>query len=232
MRAMILAAGLGTRMRPLTDLIPKPLLTVVGKPLIEHQIEKLVSAGVTELVINISHLGQQIEAALGDGSRWGVSIDYSPEDQPLETAGGLVQALPLLTESDDRPFLVVNADVWCDYPLQRLSQLSMASDTQAHLLLVDNPGHNLNGDFGLFNGHVANQSERMLTFAGLSLLRPSLLAGCEPGKRALAPLLRQAVERGRVSGERYPGYWLDVGTPERLAALEQHLQTSQSRGDH
>ncbi len=228
MRAMILAAGLGTRMRPLTDHCPKPLLPVAGRPLIVHHIERLARAGITELVINISHLGEQIEAALGNGDRWGVSIQYSPEIEPLETAGGLVQALPLLADSDDRPFLVVNGDIWCDAKLESFSDLPMHEDLKAHLLLVDNPDHNRQGDFELIDGRVNNAGDQLLTFAGISLLRPSLLSGYSPGKRPLAPLLRDAIVQGRVSGEQHHGYWIDVGTPARLAVLEQRLAALES----
>ncbi|MFT6914373.1 MAG: MurNAc alpha-1-phosphate uridylyltransferase [Motiliproteus sp.] len=222
MRAMILAAGLGARMRPLTDRCPKPLLRVAGKPLLEHSIERLAGAGIRELVINVSHLGEQIEAEIGDGSRWGVAIEYSREPQPLETAGGVLQALPLLAEVDDRPFLLLNGDIWCDYPLSRLPETLAA---QAHLLLVDNPGHHSQGDFSLEQGRVVTAASPVLTFSGISLLRPSLFEGCLPGAQALGPLLRQAVARQQVSGEYYGGSWIDVGTPQRLAALEQRLQS-------
>ncbi|MEH6823870.1 MAG: nucleotidyltransferase family protein [Motiliproteus sp.] len=220
MKAMILAAGLGTRMRPLTDHCPKPLLPVAGKPLIVHSIERLASAGIDELVINVSHLGAQIEAALGDGRRWGVAIEYSRERSPLETAGGVLQALPRLADADDRPFLLLNGDIWCDYPLQRLPH-TLAG--QAHLLLVDNPAHHRQGDFGLEQGRVVADSAAKLTFSGISLLRPSLFADCIPGAQALAPLLRQAMARQQVSGEHYRGGWVDAGTPQRLADLEQRL---------
>tara|TARA_R110001583_G_scaffold70166_2_gene198735 strand:- start:272 stop:952 length:681 start_codon:yes stop_codon:yes gene_type:complete len=217
---MILAAGLGKRMRPLTDHRPKPLLPVAGKPLIVHSIERLAKAGVEELVINLSHLGEQIEAALGDGHRWKVSIRYSHEAVPLETAGGIIQALPLLAEADDRPFLLVNGDIWCDYPLARLPR---ALDAEAHLVLVDNPEHHRQGDFGLVQGRVVANTQPRLTFSGISLLRPSLFRGCLPGAQALAPLLRQAMDREAVTGEYYRGVWIDVGTPQRLAALAQQL---------
>ncbi len=233
---MILAAGLGTRMRPLTDHCPKPLLPVAGRPLIVHHIERLADCGIRDLVINVSHLSEQIVATLGDGSRWGVSIQYSREDEPLETAGGLVQALPLLAEADDRPFLVLNGDIWCDY---RFDQLPPIINGLAHLLLVDNPEHNPRGDFGLSEvldeapsqRQLVNDSEPLHTFAGISLLRPSLFSGCGPGKRPLAPLLRQAIAQGQVSGEHYRGFWMDVGTPQRLAALEQRLQASAALSD-
>jgi len=221
---MILAAGLGKRMRPLTDSCPKPLLEVGGKPLIVHSIERLAGAGVRELVINVSHLGAQVEAALGDGKRWGVSIHYSRETEPLETAGGVLQALPLLSESDDRPFLLVNGDIWCDYPLQQLPA-SLYPSTLAHLVLVDNPEHHPQGDFGLQQGQVVAGSPLPLTFSGISLLRPSLFDGCVAGAQPLGPLLRQAIAKQQVSGEHYRGAWIDVGTPQRLAELEQRLQS-------
>ncbi len=227
MRAMILAAGLGTRMWPLTDSCPKPLLAVGGKPLIVHSIERLAAAGIRELVINVSHLGEQLEGALGDGERWGVEIRYSREAEPLETAGGVLQALPLLAEADDRPFVLINGDIWCDYPLQRLPAtlaIQAGQPTQAHLVLVDNPDHHRQGDFGLQQGLVMAEAQPRLTFSGISLLRPSLFAGCIPGAQALGPLLRQAIARQQVSGEHYPGAWIDVGTPQRLAQLEQRLQ--------
>lgn len=222
MRAMILAAGLGTRMRPLTDHCPKPLLPVAGKPLIVYQIERLKAAGITELVINISHLAEQIEQALGDGSRWGVSIHYSVEPQPLETAGGIVQALPLLTRDQcgDQPFLVVNGDVWCELPLE---QLPDSIEGSVHLLMVNNPDHHPEGDFALEHGRIQLTGAKK-TFAGISLLRPSLFDGCPAGVRPLAPLLIRAIEQGRASGQCWDGFWLDVGTPQRLALLEQRLQ--------
>jgi MurNAc alpha-1-phosphate uridylyltransferase len=222
MRAMILAAGLGTRMRPLTDHCPKPLLPVADKPLIVHLIERLVAAGFDQLVINVSHLAEQIQAALGDGSRWGAQIRYSVEPQPLETAGGIIQALPLLTQEQpvDQPFLVVNGDIWCEQPLQRLPQ---QIEGLAHLLLVPNPEHNPEGDFGLQQQRVTLDPPR-LTFSGISMLRPSLFDGCLPGAQPLAPLLLRAIEQGQVSGQRCDDYWLDVGTPRRLELLNQRLQ--------
>ena len=229
MKAMILAAGLGTRMRPLTDHCPKPLLPVAGKPLIVYHLERLAQAGIDQVVVNVSHLAEQIEAQIGDGSRWGVSIHYSHEPEPLETAGGLLQALPLLAEADDRPFLVVNGDVWCDYPLARLPETIAG---QAHLLLVDNPEHHLQGDFGLSQERVVVDAPVKLTFSGISLLCPSLFDDCQPGAQPLAPLLIRAIEQGAVSGEHYRGAWVDVGTPQRLAALEQRLQTFNTRAEH
>jgi len=218
MKAMILAAGRGERMRPLTDHTPKPLLQVGGKALIEHLIEALASAGFRELVINHAHLGERIEAALGNGARYGVQIDWSRElDGALETGGGIHQALPLL---GDAPFLAVNSDIWTDYPFAHLQR---EPDGLAHLVLIDNPPHHPQGDFALQNGRVRPEGENQLTFSGIGLYRPELFQGCQPGKFPLAPLLRAAMQRGVVSGEHYRGVWLDIGTPERLAALDRDL---------
>ncbi len=219
MRAMILAAGRGRRMRPLTDEIPKPLLRVGGRALIEHQIERLRDAGFRELVINTAWLGEQIEQALGDGAALGVSIQYSREEQPLETAGGIVQALPLL---GDEPFAVVNGDIFSDYDPARLPR---TPDGLAHLVLVDNPEHNARGDFGLDdNGRIDENAPHRFTFAGIGLYRPELFTGLDTGERKLAPLLHAAAERGEVTGERHTGAWLDVGTPERLEQLDRQLR--------
>lgn len=215
---MILAAGLGTRMRPLTDHTPKPLLKAGGKPLIQWHIERLRDAGMTELVINHAWLGEQLEAALGDGQDLGVTIDWSREGQPLETAGGIRRALPLL---GDAPFAVINGDIWTDYPLERLPH-TPAGD--AHLVLVDNPQHNPGGDFHLASdGKVLDNGAAKLTFAGIGVYRPALFAGLADGEAALAPLLRAAMAEGRVSGEHFRGQWWDIGTPERLAELDQLL---------
>lgn len=218
---MILAAGRGQRMRPLTDHTPKPLLLVAGKPLIVHHLEALYTAGFRELVINTGHLGEQLPAALGDGARWGVQIRYSAEPpEALETGGGILQALPLL---GPEPFLVVNGDVWTDYPFARLPTVLGGL---AHLVLVDNPPHHPQGDFALLNegGKVDSTGERWFTFSGISLLRPELFADCTPGRFPLAPLLRIAMAAGAVTGEYYPGRWRDIGTPERLAELDGELR--------
>ncbi|TDO09856.1 MULTISPECIES: N-acetylmuramate alpha-1-phosphate uridylyltransferase MurU [Halomonas] len=219
MKAMILAAGLGTRMRPLTDHCPKPLLRVAGRPLILHHLERLRAAGIREVVINVSYRAEQIVAALGDGSDLGVRIAWSREQTPLETGGGIREALPLLGEA---PFLLVNGDVWCDLDPTLLPALG---DDLARLVLVDNPDHHPQGDFRLdADGRVHAEGEPRLTFAGISLLDPALVASESPGAFALAPLLRRAMAEGRVGGHHHRGAWVDVGTPERLAALEQWLQ--------
>jgi len=225
---MILAAGLGTRMRPLTDHTPKPLLAVGGKPLIVWHIEALARAGFRDIVINTAWLGDRLEAALGDGAALGVQIRWSHEGEPLETAGGIVQALPLL---GDAPFLVVNGDIWLRYDFLHLHTAQAHMTALAHLVLVGNPAHNPGGDFALegrvFEGvecRVCSAGEPRLTFAGLSVLHPALFAGLAPGKRALAPLLREAMAADRVSGEYFAGPWVDVGTPERLAELDAQIR--------
>lgn len=224
-RAMILAAGRGERMRPLTDSIPKPLLEVGGKPLIQWHIERLAKAGFRELVINHAHLGSLIELALGNGSRFGVSIRYSPEGEALETAGGIANALPLL---GDEPFLVVNGDVYCDYDFAALGpklEEMAAGELDAWLVLVDNPSHHPVGDFTLADSKVLDQGEHKLTFSGIGCYRPSLFAGIPRGDKAkLAPLLRQSMAQGRVGGEHFTGRWVDVGTPQRLRELDAELK--------
>ena len=221
MKAMILAAGLGKRMRPLTDHCPKPLLKVAGKALIEYHIEALVKAGVTELVINHAYLGEQIEAALGSGERYGASIVYSPEAEPLETAGGIIQALPLLGE---QPFLLVNGDVWTDIDFADLQKQAV---DLAHLVMVANPAHNPQGDMVLADDGRLSQgldaAQAKHTFAGVSIIRPELFAGLARGPRPLLEPLLAAMADGRVSGELHRGGWVDVGTPERLAALDHQL---------
>lgn len=217
---MILAAGRGERMRPLTDHTPKPLLPVAGHPLIVHQLRALQAAGITDLVINTGHLGEQLAVALGDGERWGLRIVYSPEPpEALETGGGILQALPLLGAG---PFLVVNGDVWTDYPFARL--LTIPVDL-AHLVLVDNPPHHPKGDFSLrADGRVEEAGTERLTFSGVSVLRPELFTGCVAGRFPLGPLLRRVMAEGRVSGEYYRGGWRDIGTPQRLAELDRDLR--------
>ena len=229
--AMILAAGLGERMRPLTNHTPKPLLMAGGKPLVVWQIERLRRAGFTELVINHAHLGPQIENFLGDGRTYGVSIRYSDEGQPLETAGGIATAMPLLGEA---PFLVTNGDVYTEFNYARLAPVidAMGHDDGrlAHLVLVDNPPHHPKGDFVLETGRVAMPSPLTphpspLTFSGIGCYRPELFAGIRPGEKAkLVPLLTAAMAEGRVTGEHFTGRWEDVGTPERLQALDGELK--------
>lgn len=214
-------------MRPLTDRVPKPLLTVAGEPLIVRIIRGLARAGVTELVVNVSHLGAQIEAALGTGHALGVSIRYSREAEALETAGGIALALPLL---GDAPFLVVNADICTDYDFARLHG-RIDAGVRAHLVLVDNPTHNAGGDFAVDGTRVLEHGSTRLTFAGIGAYDPALFAGVTPGSRAaLAPLLRAAMARGAVSGEHHRGYWTDVGTPERLAEVDAALRAAATDG--
>ncbi|MDZ4200654.1 MAG: nucleotidyltransferase family protein [Gallionella sp.] len=225
---MILAAGRGERMRPLTDHTPKPLLEVGGKPLIVWHIERLVRAGIADLVINHAHLGMQIEQALGDGSRFGARIRYSDEGAALETAGGIAFALHLL---GDEPFAVVNGDIYCDHDFSRLPARTAAladSPDMAHLVLVDNPEHNLKGDFGLHDGRITDMPPK-LTFSGIGLYKPQLFTGVPRGTKApLAPLLRAQIAAGHVSGEHHRGQWTDVGTPQRLAQLDRQLGSSQN----
>lgn len=218
MKAMILAAGRGERMRPLTDTTPKPLLRAGGRTLIEYHLDNLVRAGITDIVINHAHLGAQIEAALGDGARYGARIVYSPEPEgALETGGGIQRALPLL---GDGPFLVVNGDIWTDFDYACLPR-DFAGD--AYLVLVDNPAHHLAGDFCLRDGCVTEDGGARLTFSGIGLYRATLFAGCLPGAFPLAPLLRAAMARGEVRGTHYTGRWWDIGTPQRLTELDRLL---------
>ncbi len=227
-KAMILAAGLGERMRPLTERTPKPLLTAGGKPLIVWQIERLKAAGFSDLVINHAHLGGQIEAALGDGGAYGVHIAWSAEGAPLETAGGIAKALRLLGE---RPFLVTNGDVYTDYDYGRLQPVLVDMVVNparvAHLVLVDNPPHHQQGDFTLDAGQVKLPPTHAIgchTFSGIACYRPELFAGIVPGDKAqLAPLLIAAMNAGKVSGEYFSGRWEDVGTPARLKTLDEEL---------
>lgn len=223
---MLLAAGRGERMRPLTDAVPKPLLEVGGRALIEWHLARLAAAGFRDIVVNHAHLGSMIESRLGDGVRYGVRIRYSAEGEALETAGGIARALPLL---GDEAFLVVNADIYCEFDFARLPPVleAMARNVAAelaHLVLVDNPPQHPGGDFALAAGRVAEQGPR-LTFSGIGCYRSELFAGVPRGAKArLAPLLREAIAAGRVSGERFAGRWVDVGTPERLAALDRDLR--------
>lgn len=227
MRAMILAAGLGTRMRPLTLTTPKPLLPVAGKALIEYHIERLAAAGYRDIVINHAWLGAQIEQVLGSGARYGVRLHYSPEDEPLETAGGIRRALPLLTADGDDPFLVVNGDLFSNYPFERLPA---RLDGLAHLVLVDNPEHNPAGDFSLQRGRVQPDGANRLTFSGISLLSARLFDGLPDGAAPLAPLLRAAMAQGRVTGEHFNGYWRDIGTPARLDEVDRAVREGSIEG--
>jgi MurNAc alpha-1-phosphate uridylyltransferase len=222
LKAIILAAGRGERMRPLTDRLPKPLLDVDGKPLIVHHLEKLAAIGCERVVINHAHLGEMIEAALGDGARYGVTIDYSREETALETAGGIANALPLLGAE---PFVAVNADVYSDYDYALLhAAAGRLGAAQAHLVLVDNPEHHAGGDFALRGGLLALDGER-LTFSGLAVYRPELFTTIPCGARVpLAPLLREQIAVGRVAGEHFQGRWCDVGTPDRLTRLNRELR--------
>ncbi|MGI2029361.1 N-acetylmuramate alpha-1-phosphate uridylyltransferase MurU [Endozoicomonas acroporae] len=233
MKAMILAAGYGKRLRPITLSIPKPLVPVAGKPLITYHIERLAQAGFRELVINHGWLGEKIEEALGSGSGWGVTIQYSPEGEPLETGGGICRALPLLaqgqTGESDAPFVVVNGDVYTDICLKNLQ---LPQGMLAHLVMVDNPDFHPAGDFCLDDGilfeKAAMPEKAGLTFSGVSILSPRLFDGCQRGTAfALAPLLIEAMQQGRVSGQYHPGFWTDVGSVERLQALEGYLQKQQ-----
>lgn len=219
MKVMILAAGRGERMRPLTDHTPKPLLKVGGKSLIARLIERLASAGFEDIVINHAHLGEHIETDLGDGRSYGVRIQYSREaPEALETGGGIFKALPLLGPS---PFLAINGDVWTDFPFQTLDRPLRGL---AHLVLVDNPSHHVEGDFALRDGMVSNQARSKLTFSGIGIYRHELFSGCTAGKFPLTPLLRQAADRAQVSGEHYEGEWMDIGTAQRLNQLDERLE--------
>jgi MurNAc alpha-1-phosphate uridylyltransferase len=218
MKALILAAGRGERLRPLTDYTPKPLLQVGRRPLIEYIIADLSRAGFSELVVNLAHLGEQIQTRLGDGSRFGMHVTYSQEgEDALETGGGIRQALPLL---GDGPFLVVNGDVATDFPY---ASLRNRPDGLAHLVMVENPHHHPQGDFALQGDKVTAVGEPKYTFSGIGVYRPELFAGRQSGKFPLAPLLREAMAKGLVSGQIYPGFWMDIGTIERLRELDERL---------
>jgi N-acetyl-alpha-D-muramate 1-phosphate uridylyltransferase len=221
MHAMILAAGRGERLRPLTDTTPKPLLPVNGKALIVHHMENLATAGITQVIINLAWLGEQISATLGDGSAFGLSIRYSQEPPgALETAGGIVQALPLLGQ---RPFLVVAGDILCDYPFERLVDQEPAG--LAHLVMVNNPAHHPDGDFALQNGQLTSSGPERLTFSGIGLYRPEMFLHLKPGRRPLRPVFEQALAPGQLSGERYTGYWSDIGTLERLTQAREEFNS-------
>ncbi|HET7062175.1 MAG TPA: nucleotidyltransferase family protein [Nitrosospira sp.] len=235
---MILAAGRGERMKPLTDAVPKPLLRVGGKALIEYHLENLRRAGFREIVINHAHLGDSIEAFLGNGQRYGLDIRYSREQPALETAGGIANALPLLQpgleqDGDEQPFLVVNSDIYCQLEflllIPTLWNMRRSGDL-AYLVLVDNPAHHPAGDFFLDSGRVTLSGGTRLTFSGIGIYKPSLFYGIVPGARVkLAPLLSQAIELGKVGGEHYRGVWMDIGTPERLQQLDRRLAAAVAR---
>ncbi|MCH1924289.1 nucleotidyltransferase family protein [Shewanella sp. C32] len=215
MKAMILAAGRGERLRPLTDTLPKPLVAVAGKPLIEYHIERLAAAGFSDIVINCAWLADILQQRLGDGSRFGVTLHFSVEREALETGGGIKQALPLL---GNEPFLVINGDIF----IERLPTLplQLAADSLAHLWLVPNPEHHPEGDFALQAGKVSNAGSDKFTFSGIGIYHPALFADCPQSRFALGPVLRDAMTQGRVSGEIFTPYWCDVGTIERLAQAE------------
>ncbi len=219
MRAMILAAGRGKRLRPITDITPKPLVQVGGKPLIQYHIEALVLAGVTDIVVNVAWLAEQLIDFLGDGSQFGASIQVVEEAQALETGGGIFNALPLL---GDEPFIVVNADVWSDYPIANLLAVEFSSEQLAHLVLIDNPAENRDGDFSVGdNGFCVD--EPGLTFSGYRVFSPKLFGGSEAGYFSVVPLLKKAMAQSLVTAEYYTGQWVDVGTAERLEQLNTQL---------
>ena len=222
MKAMILAAGRGERLRPLTDETPKPLIKVAGRSLIEYHLINLADAGYKEIIINTAWLAEKIHQQLGNGKKYGVSIQYSDEGQALETAGGIINALPLL---GDEPFLVVNGDIWCDFDFSTLQNLSKTS--QAHLLLVNNPEHNQHGDFALENGLIRNSDETMYTYSGIGLYSADFFAGQKSGSVPLAPVIRNKCEDDLVSGQFYDGSWTDVGTLERMQELEDQILKKQ-----
>jgi N-acetyl-alpha-D-muramate 1-phosphate uridylyltransferase len=222
MKAMLLAAGRGERMRPLTDSLPKPLVTVGGRPLIVWHLAALARAGVREVVINTSWLAQKLHSALGDGSEYGVHINWSEEGPvPLETGGGIFRALPLLGPA---PFLVVNADIWTDIDFARLA---LEPRADVHLVMVANPVHHPRGDFALVDGELRGEGSERFTYSGVGVYRPEFFAGCIAGRFPLLPLLNRAILAKRARGEVHRGEWCDVGTPERLASLETRLTALQ-----
>ena len=204
MNAMILAAGRGERLRPLTDACPKPLLQINGKPLIVYHLEALKKAGLDRVVINVSWLAEMIQQSLGDGSQFGLSIAYSHESEALETAGGIIQAMPLLDET----FIVINADIYCDYDFSHLTQ----EEGRNHLVLVPNPAHNLHGDFAIEQGFLSNKTQQRLTFSGIARYRKTFFQDLSEGKRPLAPLLRAAANKQQITAELFRGQWSDIGT--------------------
>jgi MurNAc alpha-1-phosphate uridylyltransferase len=222
MKVMILAAGRGERLRPLTDATPKPLIEVAGQTLLGRHLERLAGAGFAHVVINVSHLAQKITAHFGDGAHFGLRIDWSREIEPLETAGGIAQARTLLGPGS---FLLVNADIWCDFEFSRLRGFDIGKHL-SHLVLVANPPQHPAGDFSIENGIVGNEPAPRYTYAGIAVISPLLVAGVAIGRKAqLAPLWRAAAARGEVTGELFEGHWSDVGTAERLSALQARLKT-------
>jgi MurNAc alpha-1-phosphate uridylyltransferase len=223
MRAMILAAGRGERLRPLTDHTPKPLLKVAGKPMIEYHLENLAKAGFASVVINTGHLGDQLPAALGDGRRWGLAIRYSEEPpEALETGGGIFNALPLL---GSEPFAVLSGDTWCDFQLDALRNVKC---DYAHLVMVPNPPHHTDGDFSLQHGRLRTTGPHRCTFSGIAVYHPRMFAGCQPGRWRITQLLRNTADTQLVTGQLHQGHWFDSGTPERLAALRTQLELAQA----
>jgi MurNAc alpha-1-phosphate uridylyltransferase len=223
MKAMILAAGRGQRLRPYTDSTPKPLLKAGKFLLIEYIIHALVKAGITEIIINIAHLAEQFPARLGNGHQYGVNITYSPEQEgALETAGGIINALPLL---GDEPFLIVNGDVWTDYDYQGLVQKSLSPDRMCHLVMINNPVHNTLGDFALTAGLIEPEGELKYTYSGIGVYHPNLFSGLAVQRLALKPILLKAIANEQISGELYQGDWSDIGTIERLESLATNLNT-------
>lgn len=231
MKAMILAAGLGERMRPLTDITPKPLLEVSGKPLIHYHLEGLAAAGVEEVVINTCHLAEQLESNIGTGQLWGLNVQYSRESEPLETAGGIIKALPMLGND---PFIIVNGDIWTDYPFEQLLNQSLCESCLAHLVMIDNPLQHAQGDFYLTDVgmlyHRAGEGAKAKTYAGIGVYTPAFfdvaacLEGDVGGKLPLRPLLLKAIKAKQLSAEYFSGKWVDVGTPERLRQLNETLE--------
>jgi N-acetyl-alpha-D-muramate 1-phosphate uridylyltransferase len=226
MRAMILAAGRGERMRPLTDTVPKPLLKAGGKPLIQHHVEALAAAGVREIIVNLAWKGAMIRDTLGDGAAFGIRILYSDEGETaLETGGGVFKALPMLGVE---PFLVVSADIWTDYDFGRCAQRLGARDV-AYFVLAPNPDFHARGDFGLVEDRVNDGDGPRYTYANIGVFRPEFFGACAPGKFPLAPLMYEWIRKGRVGGELYEGRWRNIGTPEQLAQLDRELTGARSR---
>jgi MurNAc alpha-1-phosphate uridylyltransferase len=229
MKALVLAAGRGERMRPLTDTLPKPLLPVAGRPLIAYHLEALARAGIRDVVVNLAWLGERLRSALGDGGRYGVRIRYSDEGaEALETGGGIFNALPLLAPG---PFLVVNGDTWTDFDFRHLTlDPDVDAGAEARLVLVPNPQHHPHGDFALDGDVIVERATDRATFSGIGIYRPQLFRGSQPGKFPLAPLLKRAIAAGSLRGELYRGEWWDVGSPERLHALDIRLRARAATG--